>query len=153
MLRNVVLSILKPADPNVIVTSERGTHPLIERMKTIRKLHLNSVCVLLKTRKHVSVHAIVHIGNLHVALVEPIVTLNSKEAEAKSRTRHLVFTRKHKLPESTENCNPVWSLRLPLPNGLIVRMAGDTQSHYRHTLEREQSFPYSRIGITFRTFD
>lgn len=42
------------------------------------------------------------------------------------------------------------ALNLPLPHGSLLRMAGDTQTHYRHALPRERGESAARINLTFR---
>ena len=42
------------------------------------------------------------------------------------------------------------TLRLPLPHGSLLRMAGDTQRQYRHDLPRSRAPVAARINLTFR---
>ncbi|PWK88472.1 alpha-ketoglutarate-dependent dioxygenase AlkB family protein [Fulvimonas soli] len=42
------------------------------------------------------------------------------------------------------------TLELALPHGSLLRMAGDTQRHYRHELPRTRAPTGARINLTFR---
>jgi alkylated DNA repair dioxygenase AlkB len=41
-------------------------------------------------------------------------------------------------------------LRLSLPHGSLLRMAGDTQQRYRHDLPRSRAVTGARLNLTFR---
>lgn len=42
------------------------------------------------------------------------------------------------------------TVALVLPHGSLLRMAGDTQHHYRHELPKASRVPAARINLTFR---
>jgi alkylated DNA repair dioxygenase AlkB len=71
-----------------------------------------------------------------------IVSLNPPQNKGTSRILRL------KAKQSGEQ-----GLSIPLIHGRIVRMCGATQSHYRHSVLHEYEYPFSRISVTFRSFE
>jgi len=71
---------------------------------------------------------------------QPVIASLSLGAERTFRLRR-------KMSRGT-SISPV--LNLPLPHGSLLRMAGDTQAHYRHALPRTRGESAARINLTFR---
>jgi alkylated DNA repair dioxygenase AlkB len=59
------------------------------------------------------------------------------------------FRLRRKLPRGVR-ASPHDTIRLPLPHGSLLRMAGQTQRLYRHDLPKSRSVHAARINLTFR---
>lgn len=59
------------------------------------------------------------------------------------------FRLRRKLPRGAR-AEPADTLRLHLPHGSLLRMAGDTQRRYRHDLPKTREAVAARLNLTFR---
>lgn len=74
--------------------------------------------------------------------VQPVIASLSLGAER-------VFRLRRRLPPGAPAAAAA-TLRLALPHGSLLRMAGDTQRLYRHDLPKSRAVTAARINLTFR---
>jgi alkylated DNA repair dioxygenase AlkB len=73
---------------------------------------------------------------------QPLIASLSLGAERSFRLRR-------KLPRGVRAA-PDDTVRLPLPHGSLLRMAGQTQRLYRHDLPKSPAARSARLNLTFR---
>lgn len=73
---------------------------------------------------------------------QPVIASLSLGAERSFRLRPRVA--------KGERATAAGILRLSLPHGSLLRMAGDTQQRYRHDLPRSRAVTGARLNLTFR---